>query len=109
MGIIRSILVTDDKASDWEPVRASERYRMKLYRRFFEESGEGFGRQGEQVPQTWIVGDVDHCVDDIKPVRSFGITDIVSMAVPPTCVLVIGQFDGSLPRWCPRKQSQLEV
>jgi len=36
------------------------------------------------VPQTWIVGDVDHCVEEIKAfVRSFGITDIVSMAVPP--------------------------
>ena len=84
VGIIRSILVTDDKASDWEPVRASERYRMQLYRRLFEESGEGFGRSGEQVPQTWIVGDVDHCVEEIKHfVRNFGITDIVSMAVPP--------------------------
>ena len=70
--------------SDWERVRTSERYRMQLYRRFFEESGEGFGRKGEQVPQTWIVGDVDHCVEELKHfVRTFGITDIVSMAVPP--------------------------
>ena len=30
VGIIRSILVTDDKASDWEPVRTSERYRMPV-------------------------------------------------------------------------------
>ena len=36
VGIIRSILVTDDKAKDWAPVRASERYRMQLYRQFFE-------------------------------------------------------------------------
>ena len=84
VGIIRSILVTDDKANDWEPVRASERYRMQLYRKFFEESGEGFGRKGEQVPQTWIVGDVDHCVAELKHfIQTFGITDIVSMAVPP--------------------------
>ena len=84
VGIIRSILVTDDKAKDWAPVRASERYRMQLYRQFFEESGEGFGRKGEQVPQTWIVGDVEHCVAELKHfIQTFGITDIVSMAVPP--------------------------
>ena len=84
VGIIRSILVTDGTANDWESVRASERYRMQLYRRFFEESREGFGRSGEQSPKIWIVGDVDHCVEDIKNfVRSVGITDIVSTAVPP--------------------------
>ena len=97
VGIIRSILVTDDKASDWEPVRASERYRMQLYRKFFEESGEGFGRKGEQVPQTWIVGDVDHCVAELKHfIRTFGITDIVSMAVPPG--LRAGDMSDSLER-----------
>ena len=46
--------------------------------------GEGFGDAGEQVPQTWIVGDVDHCVAELKQfIETFGITDIVSMAVPP--------------------------
>ena len=45
---------------------------------------EGFGEKGEQVPQTWIVGDVDHCVDELKKfITDFGITDIVTMAVPP--------------------------
>jgi alkanesulfonate monooxygenase SsuD/methylene tetrahydromethanopterin reductase-like flavin-dependent oxidoreductase (luciferase family) len=84
VGIIRSILVTEDKAADWPLVRAAERYRMALYNRFFEESGEGFGEQGEPVPQTWIVGDVDHCVNELKGfISKFGITDIVSMAVPP--------------------------
>ena len=97
VGIIRSILVTDDKASDWEPVRASERYRMQLYRKFFEESGEGFGRKGEQVPHAWIVGDVDHCVAELKHfIRTFGITDIVSMAVPPG--LRAGDMSDSLER-----------
>jgi alkanesulfonate monooxygenase SsuD/methylene tetrahydromethanopterin reductase-like flavin-dependent oxidoreductase (luciferase family) len=84
VGIIRSILVTDDQGKDWLPVRQSERYRMELYRQFFKESGEGFGEKGEQVPQTWIVGDVDHCVAELKKfITDFGITDIVSMAVPP--------------------------
>ena len=53
-------------------------------KRFFEESGEGFGEKGEPVPQTWIVGDVDECVTELtKFILDFGITDIVSMAVPP--------------------------
>jgi len=84
VGIIRSILVTDDREADWIPVRAAERYRMDLYKQFFEESGEGFGDPGEQVPQTWIVGNVDQCVSELKQfIQTFGITDIVSMAVPP--------------------------
>ena len=84
VGIIRSILVTEDRDRDWQVVRAAERYRMALYQRFFEESGEGFGEKGEPVPQTWIVGDVDDCVAELlKFINDFGITDIVSMAVPP--------------------------
>jgi alkanesulfonate monooxygenase SsuD/methylene tetrahydromethanopterin reductase-like flavin-dependent oxidoreductase (luciferase family) len=84
VGIIRSILVTDDIDTDWPVVRAAERYRMALYRRFFEESGEGFGASGEPIPQTWIVGDVDHCVSELQAfIATFGITDIVTMALPP--------------------------
>ena len=84
VGIIRSILVTEDRDRDWQVVRAAERYRMALYQRFFEESGEGFGEKGEPVPQTWIVGNVDECVTELlKFINDFGITDIVSMAVPP--------------------------
>ena len=65
--------------------------------KFFEESGEGFGRKGEQVPQAWIVGDVDHCVAELKHfIRTFGITDIVSMAVPPG--LRAGDMSDSLER-----------
>jgi len=84
VGIIRSILVTEDRDKDWQVVRAAERYRMALYQRFFEESGEGFGERGEPVPQTWIVGDVEECVSElVKFIDDFAITDIVSMAVPP--------------------------
>ena len=84
VGIIRSILVTNDKDSDWEPIRQSERYRMQLYKRFFKESGEGFGEQGEPVPQTWIVGTVEDCINEMKQfILEFGITDIVTMAMPP--------------------------
>ena len=84
IGIIRSILVTGDDGADWQVVRAAERYRMQLYNRFFKESGEGLGEQGDPVPQTWIVGDVDHCVEELAAfISEFGITDIVTMAVPP--------------------------
>jgi alkanesulfonate monooxygenase SsuD/methylene tetrahydromethanopterin reductase-like flavin-dependent oxidoreductase (luciferase family) len=84
VGIIRSVLVTDDRNTDWPVVRAAERYRMALYQRFFEESGEGFGERGEPIPQTWIIGDVGQCVDELVAfVSEFGITDLVTMAVPP--------------------------
>ncbi len=84
VGIIRSILVTDDRNTDWPVIRAAEKYRMALYQKFFEESGEGFGERGEPVPQTWIVGDVDRCVEELVAfIEEFGITDIVTMAVPP--------------------------
>ena len=84
VGIIRSILVTDDRNTDWPLIRAAEKYRMQLYQRFFEESGEGFGDSGEPVPQTWIVGNEDECVEQLVDfIIKFGVTDIVTMAVPP--------------------------
>ncbi len=84
VGIIRSVLVTDDRNTDWPLVRAAERYRMALYQRFFDESGEGLGDPGEAIPQTWIVGNAAHCVAELQQfIETFGITDIVTMAVPP--------------------------
>ncbi len=95
VGIIRSILVTDDRNTDWPIIRAAERYRMELYQKFFKESGEGFGERGEPVPQTWIVGNVDECIDQLTQfINDFGITDIVTMAVPPG--LRAEQMSGSL-------------
>jgi alkanesulfonate monooxygenase SsuD/methylene tetrahydromethanopterin reductase-like flavin-dependent oxidoreductase (luciferase family) len=84
VGIIRSILVTDDRERDWPVIRAAERYRMQLYQQFFAESGEGFGESGEPVPQTWIVGSVEECVQQLLDfIEAFGMTDIVTMAAPP--------------------------
>jgi len=84
VGIIRSVLVTDDRNTDWPVIRAAEVYRNQIYQRFFEESGEGFGEKGEPVPQTWIIGSVDDCVAKLSEfIEAFGITDIVTMAVPP--------------------------
>ena len=36
------------------------------------------------MPQTWIVGNVAQCVEQLKAfILEFGMTDIVTMAVPP--------------------------
>ena len=85
VGIIRSILVTDDKASDWPAVCASERYRMQLYRQFFAESGEGFGREGEQVPHKLGLLVMLNTVSPSLSTSSKLLLslDIASMAVPP--------------------------
>jgi alkanesulfonate monooxygenase SsuD/methylene tetrahydromethanopterin reductase-like flavin-dependent oxidoreductase (luciferase family) len=84
IGIIRGVLVSDDPERDWPAVRQSERYRMQLYQRFFEESGEGFGAGGQRIPQTWIVGDVAACTDAIVEfVVEYGVTDLVTWGAPP--------------------------
>ncbi len=88
VGIIRSCLVTDDRARDWAPVRAAERRRMEVYSRFREESGGHGGvadiTEEERIPQTWVVGDVEHCVRELASfIRDYGLTDLVTWAVPP--------------------------
>lgn len=97
VGIIRGVLVTDDRDADWPVVRAAERYRMELYTRFFEESGEGIGGRGDRVPQTWIVGSVDDCVAELTAfIEEFGITDLVTWGAPPG--LRPAQMNASLER-----------
>ena len=64
-------------------MRDSERYRMNLYRRFFAESETNFGA-GEHIPQTWVVGDVDQCVSELRDfMNTYGVTDLVTWAMPP--------------------------
>ncbi|MBM3649639.1 MAG: LLM class flavin-dependent oxidoreductase [Alphaproteobacteria bacterium] len=88
IGIIRSCLVTDDRERDWGAVRLAERRRMAVYDRFRRESGGHGGVagivEGERIPQTWVVGNVEHCVSELAAfIREYGLTDIVSWAVPP--------------------------
>jgi alkanesulfonate monooxygenase SsuD/methylene tetrahydromethanopterin reductase-like flavin-dependent oxidoreductase (luciferase family) len=86
VGIIRSCYVTDDPERDWPAVRAAERYRGELYNRFFAESGQerSWYRAGPRIPQTWVVGNVDHCVTELSAfIAEHGITDLVTWAVPP--------------------------
>ena len=68
---------------EWPQVRDSERYRMQLYRRFFSESDTNFGA-GEHIPQTWVVGDVAHCVEELASfMQTYGVTDLVTWGIPP--------------------------
>ena len=69
-------------------VRVAERRRMDIYHRFREEAGGHGGVQGiaeaDRIPQTWVVGDVEHCVKELAAfIREYGLTDIVTWAVPP--------------------------
>ena len=83
IGIIKSVLVTDDKEKDWPIVQRSERYRMQLYNRFFSETNTSFG-QGDHIPQTWVVGTVDECVAGLSDfITEYGITDLVTWGSPP--------------------------
>ena len=83
IGIIKSCLVTDDRERDWGKVRVAERRRMDIYHRFREEAGGHGGVQGiaeaDRIPQTWVVGDVEHCVKELAAfIREYGLTDIVT-------------------------------
>jgi alkanesulfonate monooxygenase SsuD/methylene tetrahydromethanopterin reductase-like flavin-dependent oxidoreductase (luciferase family) len=87
VGIIRTFLVTDDPERDWPPLRDAERYRMQVYSRFAEEAGQG-GRaafeQADRIPQRVVVGDVEHCADElIRFITQFGLTDVVTWGSAP--------------------------
>jgi len=87
VGIIRSVLVTDDPERDWPPVRAAERYRMRVYGGFADAAGLGgqdMFKDAERIPQRIIVGDVAHCVDELVSfITAFGITDVVTWGAAP--------------------------
>ncbi len=88
IGIIRSVFVTDDRERDWPPLLEAERYRMRVYSRFFEEAGltgrAGSFTEEDRIPQRPIVGDVDHCVDQlVNFIREYGLTDVVTWGSAP--------------------------
>jgi len=102
VGIIRSCLVTDDAEQDWPAVRAAERYRGQIYRSFNKDKSAAGGVSGNtreaSIPQTWVVGNVEHCVTELTSfVREYGITDLVTWAVPPG--MRPEQMNGSLERF----------
>ena len=88
VGIIKSCLVTNDRDRDWPAVRAGEQRRMAVYNQFRAESGGHGGVAGiteeARIPQTWIIGTVDECVDQMAAfIHEYGLTDVVTWAVPP--------------------------
>ncbi|MGE0222617.1 MAG: LLM class flavin-dependent oxidoreductase [Acetobacteraceae bacterium] len=102
VGIIKSCLVTDDRARDWPVVREAERRRMAVYSQFRADSGGHGGVAGiteeARIPQTWIVGTADECVSQLASfIREYGLTDIVTWAVPPG--MRPEQMNGSLEKF----------
>jgi hypothetical protein len=87
VGIIRSVLVTDDRERDWPPLRAAERYRLAVYGRFAEEAGTGNAQtfnNADRIPQRIIVGNVDECVNELTAfVQRYGLTDVVTWGSAP--------------------------
>lgn len=85
-GVIRSFLVTDDPARDWAVVKPSEVYRMRKYAQWAEQSADPVTdfKDPARIPQNWIVGDADQCVDELaRYIALYGFTDIVGWAAPP--------------------------
>jgi hypothetical protein len=100
-------------SATWPAVRAAERYRGQVYRSFNKDESAAGGVSGNtreaSIPQTWVVGNVEHCVKELTSfVREYGITDLVSWAVPPG--MRPEQMNGSLERFvrdvAPPRQSR---
>ncbi|MPY92730.1 MAG: LLM class flavin-dependent oxidoreductase [Acidimicrobiia bacterium] len=87
VGIIRSVLVTDDPERDWPPIREAERYRASVYARFFAETPDRLSaaeRPAEAIPQRWIVGDVEHCAAELSAfIQEHDLTDVVTWGAAP--------------------------
>jgi Coenzyme F420-dependent N5,N10-methylene tetrahydromethanopterin reductase and related flavin-dependent oxidoreductases len=61
-----------------------------VYRSFNKDESAAGGVSGNtreaSIPQTWVVGNVEHCVKELTSfVREYGITDLVTWAVPRAC------------------------
>jgi alkanesulfonate monooxygenase SsuD/methylene tetrahydromethanopterin reductase-like flavin-dependent oxidoreductase (luciferase family) len=87
IGIIRNVFVTDDAERDWEWLREGERYRMRVYSRFFEEAGlagRSMFEEADRISQRPIVGDVEHCIAELVAfIRDHGFTDVVTWGSAP--------------------------
>lgn len=114
VGIIRSCFVTDDPERDWQPIKRAERYRASVYARFFAETPDelsAFDPNQQSIPQGWIVGDEDHCVDELVSfISTYGITDVVTWGAAPG--MAPSLMNPSLERFArnvvPRVRAQLE-
>jgi alkanesulfonate monooxygenase SsuD/methylene tetrahydromethanopterin reductase-like flavin-dependent oxidoreductase (luciferase family) len=115
VGIIRSCLVTDDIERDWPAVRDAERYRMRVYGRFFAASADhftAFERGVETIPQGWVVGDVEHCVAELSAyIVANGITDMAIWGVPPGVdpVLMASNLERFITEVAPRVRAAVDA
>jgi alkanesulfonate monooxygenase SsuD/methylene tetrahydromethanopterin reductase-like flavin-dependent oxidoreductase (luciferase family) len=87
VGVIRSVLVTDDAERDWPAVRQAERYRMRVYGGFAEAAGlggQGMFKTEGRLDQRIIVGDVETCAAELTQyVLALGLTDVVTWGAVP--------------------------
>jgi len=86
VGMIRPWLITDDAERDWAALKPAEIYRARRYTDWAIESGDAITdfRDPQRIPQTWVIGDADHCAETIGAfLAEHGITDLVTWAAPP--------------------------
>lgn len=85
VGIIRTVYVTNDKERDLAMVREAERYRVSIYNKYMAETPDEYGwRSGDSIPQNYIIGTADECVEKLGDfIDTFGITDIATSGLPP--------------------------
>ena len=89
VGIIRPWLVSDDPERDWPRIREAERYKARLYTDWLREADDATtlgleGKRADPIPQTWIVGDAEHCRAQLESfVREFELTDVVTWGALP--------------------------
>ena len=87
VGILRSVLVTDDRERDWPALRAAEKYRMSVYAQLGAEAGPdsaGNFAGKVRISQRPIVGTVAECVEELTSfVLDHGFTDVISWGSSP--------------------------
>lgn len=86
VGLIRSFLVSNDPRRDWAIMKPSEVYRMRKYAQWAASSGDKVAdfKDPQRIPQHWIIGDAEHCVDELtRFISAYGLTDVVTWGAPP--------------------------
>ncbi|MFT7599765.1 MAG: alkanesulfonate monooxygenase SsuD [Acidimicrobiales bacterium] len=114
VGLIRSVFVTDDRERDWAKLKESERYRMSVYAGFSETTPDNLPALQDprsSIPQGWIIGDEDHCVQELASyISEYGITDVVTWGAGPG--LAPSLMNDSLERFSknvvPRVRAEVE-
>ncbi|MBX9608479.1 MAG: hypothetical protein K2Y51_19835 [Gammaproteobacteria bacterium] len=86
VGLIRPVLVSEDRKRDWAVFKPSEIHRMAKNSDWAASSPDQVAdfRDPQRIPQQWIIGDVEHCVATLCDfIREFCMTDMVTWGAPP--------------------------